>query len=701
MAKSRFTRAAMLAALAAPTLLTRNAPTGIDPDERRQPMAGFQGHRLMGFAPGSYNSDTRTVEAVLSSGSAVRRYFFTEELEISPTAVDLARAVSGLVPLLDSHDQFEADAVIGNVSNVRVEGDQLLGTLTFGQTDRAKQIEGMVGRGELKGVSIGYSVKTWEIQAIDGDTGMETWRATRWELLEVSLVSVPADANAGVRALSGPPSPGTGATAATEEDENMRRNLPGGASTAAIAAATAAAAAPPTDDAARAAAAAAAAPAVAAPAAAPAVAAAPAPAATPQIARFSGADAVAFVALGRDLGVETRATELVQQNEAGQVGVDAARAALLLAAGERQRTETAPARAAAISITRDGDETTRNAIVGAIVARATRSEVPDGSREYMGWRLLEIAASRAGIDTRRERDPIAILRAANTSSDFPKLLEAAANKILLARYTTAQPTYQRIAARRDLTDFKATKLLRVGDFPTLVQYQEDGEIQAGTINEGRESVILGSYGRILRLSRQAIVNDDLGAFDSVFGSIGMVVARFENTLAYSVKAANSAGGPKLADGVNFFHASHANLAASGTVADVTNLGLARAAMRKQKDLDGNALNIAPAIILTGPDIETAVQQVLSPIQAQQAGNVNPFAGTLQHAVDANITGNSWELYANPNELPAFNYGYLADAPGPRVMTEEPFNTDGIAFRVTEDFYFGAVDYRAAYRNPGA
>jgi hypothetical protein len=57
--------------------------------------------------------------------------------------------------------------------------------------------------------------------------------------------------------------------------------------------------------------------------------------------------------------------------------------------------------------------------------------------------------------------------------------------------------------------------------------QEDGEIKAGTINEGRESVILGSYGRIIRLSRQAIVNDDLSAFDQVLGSIGLVVARFE------------------------------------------------------------------------------------------------------------------------------------------------------------------------------
>jgi HK97 family phage prohead protease len=683
MVKSRFSRAALLCAGA---VLTRDAPQGIDPDERRQPMAGFQGQRLMGFAPNSYSADTRSVEAVLSAGSPVRRYYFTEELEVSADAIDLGRAVTGMVPLLDSHNQYEAAAVLGTVSNVRIENGQLLGTLTFGETDRAKEVEGMVARGELKGVSIGYRVSTWEIQSVE--EGHETWRATRWELLEVSLVSVPADATAGVRAAGGP-SPG-----AQPKEDDMKRNAPNGGEPAAtpapavepVRAAEPGPAPAPTP----------------APAVEPVRAAEPGPAPMPAVTRFTGADAVAFVNLGRDLGVETRANELIQQNEAGQVGVDAARAALLLAAGEVQRAQTAPVRATPVTITRDGDETTRDAIVGAIVARALRSsEVPEASRQYMGYRLLEIAAERAGIDMRRERDAMTILRAANTTSDFPKLLEAAANKILLARYSTAMPTYQRFAARRDLTDFKATKLLRVGDFPTLLAYQEDGAIASGTINEGRETVTLGSYGRILRLSRQAIVNDDLGAFDQVIGSIGMVVARFENAIAYAAKAANSGNGPKLADNVNFFNASHGNLAGSGGAPDVTTLGAGRAAMRKQVDLDGNPLNVAPKIILTGPDIETTVQQMLAPIQAAQASNNNPFAGTLEHVVDAHITGNSWELYANPGELAAYNYGYLADAPGPRVMTEEPFNIDGIAFRVTEDFYFGAVDYRAGYRNPGA
>lgn len=435
--------------------------------------------------------------------------------------------------------------------------------------------------------------------------------------------------------------------------------------------------------------------------ASPAPAAAPAPAAGPT--RFSAVDAITFVDQARAYNNDalvTRATELVQQNDRGEIGTEAARSAFMQAAAEAQRAATSTVRTGpSAQVTGDSSEQTRGLIVDAIVARSTGGQVPDASREFMGMSLLSIAAARAGISP-TVRDADTILRAAGTTSDFPMLLEAAANKVLMARYQSANPTYQAISARRDLRDFKQTKLLRVGDFPTLLPYAEDGEIKSGTINEGRETVILGSYGRKVLLTRQAIVNDDLGAFNDVFGSIGLVVSLFENALFFAMKSSGNGNGPKLSDNKALFDAAHGNLAAAGAAVAIDTLSAGRAAMRKQKNLDGNPLNYSPSIIMVGPDIETAVQQFLAPIQAQQAGNVNPFAGTLQMEVDANIDDNSWELYTSPGLLPAFNYGYLESAPGPRVMTKEGYDHDGISFRVTEDFYAAPVDYRGAYRNPG-
>lgn len=153
--------------------------------------------------------------------------------------------------------------------------------------------------------------------------------------------------------------------------------------------------------------------------------------------------------------------------------------------------------------------------------------------------------------------------------------------------------------------------------------------------------------------------------------------------------------------MNLFSAAHANLAGTGAAMDIATLGAARAAMRKQTDLDGNKLNLPPRTLLVGPDTETVAEQLTASIQPVVAGAVNPFAGKLQVVSEAAISGAAWELYADPNDSPVFSYGFLADAPGPRILSEEPFNVDGMAFRVTMDFYAGATDYRGAYRNPGA
>ena len=636
--------------------MTRDAP---EPGQReRGAPPPSRGMREAAFTGSSYNAEARTVEAVFSAGSAVTRWFGTEQLEVSADAIDLTRVGANLCPFLNAHNARDVAGVLGRVTEARVEGDQLVGTVAFADTDAGRAAEGQVSRGELTGISIGYNVRTWTLTE-QTDTS-DTWTATRWELLEVSLVPVPADPLAGVRSAPQGNPPVSGDNATNEEDD-MRRNLPGDAGT-------------PT----------------------------PTPAPAQTVSRFAATDAVDFMEQARSFGVETRARELVDQNSRGEIGTEAARAAIMQAAAEAQRAQTGGLRGTpGFGANGQQEEGSRNAIVDALAARTLREQPNDAAREFMGMRLLEIAASRAGLSP-RERDPITILRAAHTSSDFPLLMESAGNRVLLARYNAAAPTYRDIAARRDLTDFKVTKLLRAGDFPTLLPYAEDGEIKAGTIGEGKEEVVLGSYGRILRLSRQAIVNDDLGAFDQVFGSIGRMIARFENNTFYAMKAQNGGLGPKLSDGKTLFHADHGNLtsgAAAGDI-DIDSLGVGRAAIRTQKDMDGQILNISPTRIVVGPAKETRAEQIISPLQPALMGDVNPFAGRLTPTVDGTIVGPAWELYADPSDLPTFMYGYLADAPGPRVISEETFNVDGMAWRVTEDFYAGAVDYRGAYRNTG-
>ncbi|MBT7834514.1 MAG: phage major capsid protein [Rhodospirillaceae bacterium] len=129
----------------------------------------------------------RQVEASLSSEAPIDRGGYLEILDHGADAVDLGRAKDGL-PLLAHHD---ATDVIGIVENIRVVAGKLRGLLRFGKSRRALEVWNDVKDGILRNVSIGYAVKS---TTPDGDTV----RVTSWELLEASLVAIPADPSVGV-----------------------------------------------------------------------------------------------------------------------------------------------------------------------------------------------------------------------------------------------------------------------------------------------------------------------------------------------------------------------------------------------------------------------------------------------------------------------------------------------------------------------
>jgi phage head maturation protease len=171
--------------------------------------------RLLGLTPASYNAQERTVTAVLSRGSPVARFYGTETLRISRSAINLRRVSENQVPILDSHQQIGLCNNLGVVRAAWIENDEqgaaLLGKLQFGDTPEGRRAEGCVARHELNGISCGYRVETFELRDRDGrlidpeidrdawrDENLQ-WEAVRWELLEISLCSVPADAGVGFR----------------------------------------------------------------------------------------------------------------------------------------------------------------------------------------------------------------------------------------------------------------------------------------------------------------------------------------------------------------------------------------------------------------------------------------------------------------------------------------------------------------------
>ena len=378
-----------------------------------------------------------------------------------------------------------------------------------------------------------------------------------------------------------------------------------------------------------------------------------------------------------------------------------------------------PTGTTSVEVTRDEGETRRASMVDALTARLARAggdrgaTIPDHARAYGEMGLVEMAAEcvghRGNIRTARAVNEVldqAFTRSGygtHSTSDFPGIMLDAMNKRLLARYDVAAPAYRRFAAPYMAGDFRFQNVIRAGDFPALQAVGEGGEIKNGTFSESRERIKVDPYGISFNITRVMIINDNLSAIDQMLGSAGTRVADWENATAFaSLLSASGAGPTLLSDNTAVFHANHGNLAGSGAAISVASVGVGRAAMMKQKTLDGIIANFAPVTLLTGPDKQTEAEQLLTSITPAQASNAVPESlRRLVPVADANIPGNAWFLFADPAIAPTWLYAYLDGYEGPRLSSEEQFNVQGLRVKLEHDFGVAAIDYRGAYRNPGA
>ena len=330
----------------------------------------------------------------------------------------------------------------------------------------------------------------------------------------------------------------------------------------------------------------------------------------------------------------------------------------------------------------------------------------EAGRAFTNWSMLDMAGELfrtrgVNLDSRNRQ---AVADAIFTRSfsgmattDFPELLANAVNKALMPSYVTAAPSYRSWSAQRTFNDFREHRFLRLGDFPGLTQLgQENEEPTFGSISEHRESITPHEYGSGVAVTRKLLINDDLGALQSLTSLVGIRVAAEENRMAYAYLASN----PTMNDSFALFSANHGN---SMTAADITVASIAAAvkALRSMTTLDGIFLNLQPKILVCGPARELSARTLLHEIVATQVSNVNPYSGMLELQVDANISGNSWYVFADPNAAPVVVYGYVANTMGPVVRSEIDFETRCLRIAVNLDWGIGAIDYRGAIFNVGA
>ena len=617
------------------------------------------------------DTESRLVRLSFSSEEPVtRQSFFSDPwIEIlghERSEVDLSR-LNNSAPVLYNHDRSERENRIGVVERAWVENGRGYADIRISRRDEVAGLWQDITDGILRNVSVAYRILERKLTEESKDKPA-TYRVIRWMPMEISLVDIPADATVGIgrkleaESLASQPQPTIKETtmpeAVKETGERAEVTLSH---------------TPPVD-----------------------------------------VHQVRQEALNAEKARRTEIRTLFEKHgdqdklrdqclDNPEVDIHEARKLLLESLGKREEPVTSHQR---IEIGETDVEKFSRAAEDAISFRAGIAGKDVKPTELMGYTLLEMARKSLelrGVRTAHmDKRELAARAFTHSSSDFPKILENNARKAMLRGYDEAEEVFPLFTRAGNLTDFKTHSRVGLGVFDTLDVIPESGEFKHGTIGERAESIKLATYGKLFSITRQAIINDDLNAFTDIPRKMGRAAARTVGDLVFSILTSN----PTMSDGVALFHATHNNLAGSGTAITAASVGAGRTAMRLQKD--GKAvLNIRPTyLIVPAAQEDTARVLMTSETDPSKTNSrvPNPVRSAAEVIVDARLDAAStlsWYLTADPNVFDTIEVGYLDGIAAPFLDQQDGWTIDGVEYKVRIDAAAAPLEFRTLYKNPGA
>jgi hypothetical protein len=643
---------------------------------------GITTRAALTYLPSTMREADRSVEFILSTEAPANvwsweRFDVIREVLV---AEGVQLPANKQIPLQDSHDRSTVKSTLGSVREIRVENNQVVGRLYFARSAEAVEAFEKIKDGHIDSGSVGYSAEDalWidegQRYLHNGVEHAGPMQLTRsWSLKEYSLVAIGADPNAKARTeIISPETTGREAVDHNSEGEKNMDELKKPVEQ------------PQTVD-------------------------------TEAIKREAVAAEQARASKITDIcnrhNLNSEAARMIAEG----VTIEAAQELVL----KRLEERTVPVASANVEMGETHEVKERAAMIdGALIQILGREKVKNpavGAESMRGITMTGIASRmlrQAGVNTDFMSKDEIVTRALSIRSNpsvptlgagnFSSLLANVAEKVLLTAWSYAPTTYQLWCKIGSLPDFKAAKRVQVSAAPDMLETPEFAEVKYGKMSDRGEDIQLVEYARRLVLTRQAIINDDLDYFNTLFTAFGARAGALTNKLPYAVLAANA----NLADGNPLFHTGHT----ANTAFSTTSAGVAVAAFGQMKALAESGeemyLNVMPRFCLVG-----YANWVAARIAFESMGNsdadkssavINPFNG-IQAVFDANITTNSGKQHyyvADPSSAPTVEVAFLNGRREPILIQEETSPILGVAFTGILDVTAKALQREGIYRNQG-
>lgn len=607
------------------------------------------------------DTDSRTVELSFSSETPYGRWFGDEILCHDEECINLERFNNGLGTVLFNHDR---DAVVGHIEKVWLEDNRGKALVRFDTDEQSETIFQKVQSGTLQGVSVGYAINRYEVlededtKSTNGRFNGPAYVVTDWEPLEISIVSVPADPTVGV---------GRSAeeihTSIDTQEDNTRMDQEKNLEVQEVKSEPVNTGLTQED--------------------------------LQKAMEQERKRTSEITAMFRDFDVEGADEAIVlgkSVEEARAMVMDQLRARNAGVSVKMGEAESDKFRAAA-----------QDAVL--MAAGIPVADAAPGAQELRGYSMVEMAREslrRESGSTVNFGDNMELARAAiNSTSTFPAIMSNLANKSVMVGFNEAETTYQIWAGKGSNRDFKEAARVALSEAGTLELVPEGGQFKQDSFGEASARTKVATYGKLFSLTRQAIINDDLGLFSKIATKYGSAAKRLVNKMVY----AQLTGNVKMQDNVALFDTKHGNVAGTGEALSVKAIAKAITAMRRQKGITGEAtLNITPKYLVVPPELEMTAYQIVNStaaVDGVNSGVANPYKGRFIVVADAELTDpDAWYLVADATQHDTIEVTYLNGVETPRLETRQGFDVDGIEYKVAFDCGVSALDFRGVFKNAG-
>lgn len=291
---------------------------------------------------------------------------------------------------------------------------------------------------------------------------------------------------------------------------------------------------------------------------------------------------------------------------------------------------------------------------------------------------------RPGDDTETTR----ALRAAFSTADIPNVLSNVAHKFVLAGFGEAGEYWRAVSRAIPVSDFKQVKGVRLVMSGLLKSLAKGGELQHVSLSDEARNIQAATKGSIVGITREDLINDDLGVLAFIPERFGMMAGRTINTdvfAAISTTASDYGANTSGAMGLDSLAAAYARA-----------MGI--------KDADGNPLGPMPTTILCSPSNYITARGIYQSETITGASSKtardNVMRNLLRPITAPYLSGTAYWLF---NEsFPLVDVAFLGGRQTPVVETANAdFNQLGIQMRCYFDYGASKGETKAALYSTGA